>query len=62
MKLKGQQPILAMVFRVVVDDLGGLHPVDGVYEVVALGDNTILVPLAFLDGLADFLGVTELLA
>ncbi len=61
MQLESEQTFGQAGLLVVVDQFGRLHPVDEVGKVKTLGGYTIGVPLTFFDGLANFLGITELL-
>ena len=58
-ELEGEEAIGPAVFLVVVNQLGGLHAVDVVGEVKAIGHDPVGVPLLLLDGLANLIGVTE---
>ena len=45
--------------RLLVDDVHGLLAVDEVLEMIALGDNDVVVPILVLDLRLDFLGVAD---
>ena len=59
MQLKSQQAVGSTRLLVIVRQFRGFNVIDVMREMEALGGYAIGIPFAFLDCLANFLGVTE---
>ena len=55
MKLQGQDPAHGPHGFAIIDDVHRLLPVDEMLQVIALGDDDIIVPIPLFDGLLKFL-------
>ena len=58
-QLQGQHSISTTSLLIVICKFSGFHIVDIVRKMVSLASNAVSVPITFLNGFADFFGITE---